>query len=187
MAAKHRVCPWWLGYFLASPARRLWQNPGKILGPYVREGMTVFEPGPGMGFFTLELARQVGPSGRVITTDIQPRMLGQLERKLARAGLAERVDVRLVSPDSAGPTGLNGAVDFAFVFAVLHEMPSPEAFFRQAAQFLKRGARLLLAEPSGHVKAAQFETQLELAGNAGLRVVERPGIRRSRAALLEKI
>jgi predicted methyltransferase len=59
-----RICPWWLGYFLASPLRRwLRHDPTKILAPYVREGMTVFEPGPGMGFFTLELARRVGASG----------------------------------------------------------------------------------------------------------------------------
>ena len=53
----HRVCPWWLGYLLASPLRRLMANPRKLLAPYVHEGMTVLEPGPGMGFFTLELAR----------------------------------------------------------------------------------------------------------------------------------
>ena len=64
--AKH-VCPWWLGYLLASPVRRwLGQDAAKILAPYVREGMMVFEPGPGMGFFTLELARLIGPSGKVI-------------------------------------------------------------------------------------------------------------------------
>ena len=49
------VCPWWLGYFLASPIRRWMQDPAKILAPHVREGMIVLEPGPGMGFFTLEL------------------------------------------------------------------------------------------------------------------------------------
>jgi predicted methyltransferase len=59
-----RVCPWWIGYLLLSPLRRLGQDPAKILAPYVREGMTVFEPGAGMGYFTLELARRVGPSGR---------------------------------------------------------------------------------------------------------------------------
>ena len=57
----HRVCPWWLGYVLASPVRRLLQNPAEVVGPYVRPGMTVLEPGPGMGFFTLEMARQRGP------------------------------------------------------------------------------------------------------------------------------
>jgi ubiquinone/menaquinone biosynthesis C-methylase UbiE len=70
----HRVCPWWLGYFLLNPFRRLRQDPRKLLKPYVREGMTVLEPGPGTGFFTLELLRLVGKSGRVIASDVQPRM-----------------------------------------------------------------------------------------------------------------
>jgi hypothetical protein len=43
-----RVCPWWLGYLLASPIRRLLGDPVKVVAPYVREGMTVLEPGPGM-------------------------------------------------------------------------------------------------------------------------------------------
>jgi hypothetical protein len=55
-----RVCPWWLGYLLASPMRRWLENPTKLLAPYVQQGMTVLEPGPGMGFFTLEPARLVG-------------------------------------------------------------------------------------------------------------------------------
>jgi hypothetical protein len=58
--SKHHVCPWWLGYLLASPIRRIAQDPHKILHPHVREGMTVLEPGPGMGFFTLELLRLTG-------------------------------------------------------------------------------------------------------------------------------
>ena len=73
-----RVCPWWLGYVLASPLRRWLQDPAAIVAPYVREGMTVLEPGPGMGFFTLELARRVGPKGRVIAVDVQPRMIAGL-------------------------------------------------------------------------------------------------------------
>ena len=79
--AEH-VCPWWLGYFLVSPIRRWMQNPDELIAPYVTPGMTVLEPGPGMGFFTLPLARRVG-SGRVIAVDIQPKMLNALRRKLA--------------------------------------------------------------------------------------------------------
>jgi hypothetical protein len=44
----HRVCPWWLGYFLISPLRRIGQHPKSILAPYVHEGQIVLEPGPGM-------------------------------------------------------------------------------------------------------------------------------------------
>jgi hypothetical protein len=57
------ACPWWLGYLLITPLRRLKENPAKILAPLVRSGMTAVEPGPGMGYFTLELARRVGPQG----------------------------------------------------------------------------------------------------------------------------
>jgi len=75
------VCPWWLGPLLASPVRKLVQDPARILAPHVREGMTVLEPGPGMGFFTIELARRVGPRGRVIAVELQPRMLAGLRRR----------------------------------------------------------------------------------------------------------
>ena len=83
----HKVCPWWLGRLLASPARRLVHDPAAILPPFVTAGMTVLEPGPGMGFFTLELARLVGPRGKVVAVDVQPRMLSGLRRRAAKAGL----------------------------------------------------------------------------------------------------
>ena len=54
-------CPRWFGYFLINPFRRFLENPRRILGPLVREGMTVLEPGCGMGYFTLPLGRMVGP------------------------------------------------------------------------------------------------------------------------------
>jgi SAM-dependent methyltransferase len=181
-----RVCPWWLGYLLASPLRRLMSNPGKILAPHVREGMTVLEPGPGMGFFTLELARLVGPHGRVVAVDIQPRMLAGLKKRVAKAGLLERVDARLAPRSSMGLTDLAGTVDFALVYAVLHELPSADAFFAETAEALRPGACLLLVEPAGHVNAARFAAELKAAAQAGLEVVDRPSVGRSHAALLKK-
>jgi len=182
----HSVCPWWLGYLLASPLRRLQYHPAAILTPYVHEGMTVLEPGPGMGFFTLELARRVGASGRVVAVDIQPKMLDRLKRRAAHAGLLARLDIRLARPDSLGLAGAAGAVDFVLAFAMVHEMPSAASFFREAAEAMKPGARLLLAEPAGHVKPAMFEAELASAAAAGLQVSDRPVIRRSLAAVLTK-
>lgn len=182
----HRICPWWLGYILASPLRRLMQDPAAIVSPYVREGMTVLEPGPGMGFFTLELARRVGPNGRVIAVDVQPRMIAGLERRLAKAGLAVRVDARLASEDSMGLQDFAGKVDFALAMAVVHEMPSASRLFAEAAAAMKPGATLLLGEPSGHVKPEMFAEELRAAAEAGFTVAERPTVRRSQAALLRK-
>jgi SAM-dependent methyltransferase len=140
-----------------------------------------------MGFFTLELARLVGPRGRVLAVDIQPRMLQALRRRAAKAGLLERVDARLATPNSLGLADLAGTVDFALVFFVLHELPSAEAFFAEAAAALRPGACLLLAEPSGHVKAPAFQAELDAAAQAGFEVADRPSIRRSRIALLKKL
>lgn len=182
----HSVCPWWIGYLLASPLRRLMHDPAEILAPYVREGMTVLEPGPGMGFFTLELARRVGTSGRVVAVDIQPKMLDRLKRRAAHAGLLARLDIRLSQPDEMGLAGEPGTVDFVLAFAMVHEMPSASSFFQETAQAMKPGARLLLAEPAGHVKPALFGAELAAAAEAGLSVSDRPAIRRSLAAVLTK-
>ena len=182
----HRVCPWWLGYLLASPIRRLAQNPSGTVAPYVREGMTVLEPGPGMGFFTLDLARLVGSSGRVVAVDIQPKMLSVLARRARKAGLADRIDIRLAEPDSMPLEDLAGKVDFALAFAMVHELPDQVRFFSQVAAALKPGASLLLVEPSGHVKPPEFDAELKVAADAGLVLANRPSVGRSHAALLKK-
>ena len=71
----NRVCPWWLGYMLASPLRRLLYDPQEILRPYIREGMNVLDLGCGMGFFSLPAARMVGKTGKVVRVDLQGRFL----------------------------------------------------------------------------------------------------------------
>ncbi len=182
----HGVCPWWVGYILASPLRRLLQDPVRLLTPYVRAGMVVLEPGPGMGFFTFELARLVGPSGRVIAVDVQPKMIAGLKRRARKAGLLERIDACLAQPASMGLIGLDDAIDFIFAFAVVHELPSSAAFFAEAARVLKSGATLLLVEPAGHVTEAEFKQQLAAGAQNGLTVTAHPFQRRCRTALLSK-
>jgi ubiquinone/menaquinone biosynthesis C-methylase UbiE len=182
----HRVCPWWIGYLLASPLRKLRQDPRAILAPFVREGMVVLEPGPGMGFFTLELARLVGPTGRVIAVDVQPRMLAALRRRARRRQLQDRIETRLAKDDDMPVADLTGRVDFALAFAMVHEVPDAGRFFAAAARTLRPGAPLLLAEPRGHVKEPAFAATLETAALAGLGLESRPVISGSLSALLVK-
>jgi ubiquinone/menaquinone biosynthesis C-methylase UbiE len=182
----HRVCPWWLGYFLISPLRRIGQQPRNILLPYVDDGHTVLEPGAGMGFFTLELARLVGPSGRVIALDVQPKMLKALKRRARKAGLLDRIDARLVAPNSLGVRDLSRSVDFTLAFAVVHELPDASLFFHEAAMASKPGGLLLLAEPKGHVKETDFANELQAASQAGFELQSHPTIKRSYTAVFRK-
>jgi SAM-dependent methyltransferase len=180
----HRICPWWLGPLLASPLRRLLQDPGRILSPYLREGMTVLEPGPGMGFFTLEAARRVGPRGRVVAVDVQQRMLDGLGRRAARAGLLPRIELRLAGEETLGIEDLAGPVGFVLAFAMVHELPDVGRFFEQVRRALAPGGLVLLAEPAGHVSPAAFEATLAAAARAGLGGEPGPPVARSRTALL---
>jgi ubiquinone/menaquinone biosynthesis C-methylase UbiE len=165
--AQH-VCPWWIGMLMVSPVRSWFENQETLLRPYIREGMTVLEPGPGMGFFTLPMARMVGPAGRVIAVDVQQKMLNGLRHRAEHAGLLSRIDLRLAGPDSLGVDDLRGKVDLVVAIAVVHEMPSDDAFFRQAAGTLKPGGSLLLVEPRGHVRGDKFSHEIHAACDAGL-------------------
>ncbi len=184
--AEHHVCPWWIGFLLASPLRRLFQNPDKILSPFVRPGMTVLEPGPGMGFFTIPIARMVGEAGCVHAPDIQKEMLDGLERRAKKSGVSDRLRARLVKPDSMDIADLTGKVDLVCAFALVHEMPSSDDFFAEASAALKPDGLLLLAEPAGHVSSIEFEEELMVAGKHGLCLLSRPAVRRSRTAVLKK-
>lgn len=182
----HRVCPWWIGYLLASPIRRWMQDPFPIISPYVHEGMTALEPGPGMGFFTIPLAQLVGPSGRVVAVDLQPRMIRGLKRRAARARVLDRIDCRIPAAETMGISDLAGKVDFTLAFAMVHEFPDASHFFSEAAMASKPNAKLLLAEPSGHVDEKSFNEELKAASKAGFNLAEHLSIRRSRAAILVK-
>ncbi len=177
-----RVCPWWIGYLLISPIRRLLQNPDKILAPYMTEGMTVLEIGPGMGFFTLPAARMVGAGGKVIAVDIQEKMLSSLRKRAQKAGVADRIVTKMCEPDSLG---ISEPIDLCLAINVVHEVPDAGALLAQIKAILKPTGRLLIAEPGGwHVSEKDFGETLALAAKSGLKVIEEPKITRSRAALL---
>jgi hypothetical protein len=113
-------------------------------------------------------------------------MIAGLRRRARKAGLINRIDARVVPPTSIGLDDKAGAIDFAFVFAVLHEMPAAGPFFAQAAGALRPGAALLLAEPAGHVDEAEFGGELAAAAHAGLTLMSNPPIDKYRTALLRK-
>jgi ubiquinone/menaquinone biosynthesis C-methylase UbiE len=164
--AQH-VCPVWVGYLLLNPLRKLLESPAKILGPYVEPGMTVLEPGCGMGYFSLPLAEMVGPGGKVVVVDIQEKMLAKVRSRAAKAGLNGRIETRLAGENSLGIEDLAGQVDFAPAVHVVHELPDQASFFKEIHAALKPGGRLFIAEPKGHVSEEMFRKSMDLARGVG--------------------
>lgn len=180
------VCPVWVGYLLASPLRRLKEHPERLLEPIVEPGMTVVDLGCAMGFFSLPLARMVGPAGRVVCLDIQKRMLLRLERRARRRGLSDRIETRLCTQETLGIGDLEGRVNLVNAFHVIHETAHPARVFEEVWPVLAPGGRVVVAEPAGHVSEAAFRATCDLAESVGLVPEGSVGLRRKLSALFAK-
>jgi ubiquinone/menaquinone biosynthesis C-methylase UbiE len=179
---KH-VCPWWLCFTFDNIFRKLIQDPSKILKPYIKEGDTILDVGPGMGYFTIPLARLTGAKGHVIAADIQEKMLLALKKRADQGGLDKRIIRHLSSPDSLG---VKEKVNFILAFWMVHEVPDKQRFLNELFLVLKDNGTFLLVEPAIHVTKANFEETVNLAIQAGFALSERPRIFTSRSALLVK-
>ncbi len=177
-----RICPVERAGALESRIRRWLQDPRKIVAPFVREGMRVLEPGCGPGFFTVELADLVGPTGRVFAIDLQEGMLAHLAAKVRGTPLEGRITLVRSDADRLGATE---PVDFALAFYMVHEVPDKAGFFRQIRAVLRRGGSLLLVEPKMfHVSRAAWEETLRVATSCGFAAKPGPKLLLSWSAVL---
>ena len=181
-----KVCPVWVGYLLASPLRRMFQNPVKMLTPYIKPEMTVLDVGSAMGFFSLPAARLVGSGGKVVCVDMQKKMLDVLARRSRKAGLQNVIVPHKCTQESLYIDDWKGQIDFAFAIALVHEVPDKENLFREIWLSLKPSARFLIAEPKGHVTEKQMKETLGFAEKAGFIRLENGMSGYMRTAVMQK-
>lgn len=180
---KIRVCPVERAGSLDNRFRRWFQNPQKILRPYIRNGMTVLDLGCGPGFFSVEMAQMVGDSGKVIASDLQEGMLQRLRNKIRGTELEKRITLHKCEEDKIG---LKEKVDFVLAFYMLHEIPDQEKFFREIESILKTNGFILVVEPPFHVSRKAFKQTVARAKVAGLIADEGPRVFFSKTVTLRK-
>ena len=180
---KNRVCPVARAGSLDSRFRRWLQNPRKILGPYIEEGMTVLDLGCGPGFFTLEIAQMVGKSGRIIAADLQEGMLQKLMDKIKGTELEERITLHTCQKNEIG---ISEKVDFVLAFYMVHEVPNQRALLLEMEAALKPNGQVLIVEPPFHVSKTAFEETIRIALGAGFTPADRPKVFLSKAVVLKK-
>ena len=180
LSLQRMVCPWWCCYTFDNPLRKLLHNPEAILSPYIRPGSTVIDVGAGMGYFSIPLARLVGPAGHVTAIDIQAKMLEALVSRARRRGVSERIKPHLANSDSLGN---HSKADFVIAFWMVHEVPNQSAFLAEMFGFLKPEGLFLLAEPIFHVSKKSFLRTMNIANGIGFIVKDMPKIRLSRSVL----
>lgn len=181
VAAKTKVCPWWMIHAFDNPIRRIFQNPEVILEGLVKRGDHCLDLGCGYGYFTVPMAVLASKEGAVTAADLQEEMLTGVKRRAENAGMADRIRFHKVD---AVELSLQKEYDFALAFWMIHEVPDQELTLKQIAEALKPEGRFLLVEPKGHVTESAFARTVGLARRAGMRPVAEPHIRFSRAVLL---
>src|SRR5262245_41506678 len=100
----------------------------------IAEGSVVADLGAGGGWFTIRLARRVGPNGIVYAEDIQPPMIEYIGQRARRENLSW---VRPIVGTTMDPQLPDGVVDAVVIDDVFHELEDPVTFFRNAAKSLK--------------------------------------------------
>jgi ubiquinone/menaquinone biosynthesis C-methylase UbiE len=178
-----RLCPVERAGRLDNRIRRWLQDPKKILRPYIKEGMTVLDLGCGPGFFSIDMARMVGRSGRVIACDLQAGMLQKIKEKIQGTELEERIILHQCEQNTIG---LSNSIDFVLAFYMVHEVSNQEEFFAELGSILKPNGKILMVEPPFHVSKAVFEQTIRKAQGAGFAVGERPKVFLSKAMILHK-
>ncbi len=165
---------------LASPERDAWQKPDQVVAALkLAKGQTACDIGSGPGYFTLRLARAVGPSGFVYAVDVEARMLQALRDRLESARVRNVAPVLAVSEDPLLP---HGACDLILVVGTYHFFPERQAYLGRLRRSLKPKGRIVNIDyhrrptptgpPLDHRVAR--ETFLEEAKGAGLALAEEP-------------
>jgi ubiquinone/menaquinone biosynthesis C-methylase UbiE len=130
---------------LEGPDRESYQRPEQIMDAlYIGEGSKVADVGAGGGWFTVRLARRVGPNGKVYAQDIQPEMIQAIEGRVRGEGLRNRVE--MVLGTARDPRLPDRALDAVLIVDAYHEMEDPITLFRNLAKALKPAGLIGIVE-----------------------------------------
>jgi ubiquinone/menaquinone biosynthesis C-methylase UbiE len=125
---------------LEGPDRDAWQKPDEVMDALgIADGATVADLGAGGGWFTIRLARRVGPNGIVYAEDVQPEMIEAITRRVEREGLT---NVKPVLGAPTNPRLPETALDAVLIVGVYNEMEDPVALLKNVAAALKPRGRL---------------------------------------------
>lgn len=125
---------------LEGPDRDAWQKPELVMDALrIGEGSRVADLGAGGGWFTVRLARRVGPNGVVFAQDVQPQMLEAIRRRIEREGLR---NVRYVRGEPSDPKLPANSLDAILIVDTYSEFTRPVVLLELLGNALKPGGRI---------------------------------------------
>ncbi|HEY3886369.1 MAG TPA: methyltransferase domain-containing protein [Vicinamibacterales bacterium] len=125
---------------LEGPDRELWQQPDRIMDALlIGDGSSVADVGAGGGWFTVRLARRVGPNGLVFAEDVQRPMIEAIQQRVRLEGLR---NVRTVLGTSEDPGLPSASLDAVLIVDSYYEFERPIRLLANLAKTLKPTGRI---------------------------------------------
>ncbi len=125
----------------------MFSDPEKVISEmFVAEGMTVADFGSGAGFYTLLLARKVGPYGRVFSIDTNPDFLRRIKNEATRSGLQ---NVEVIQGDLEVEKGsglINASVDRIVIANTLFSLKNLDEIVKEAKRVLKHDGKIAVID-----------------------------------------
>ncbi len=125
----------------------MFADPVKIIDQlFVAEGMTVVDFGAGTGFYTIPLARKVGPYGKVFAIDVHAEHLAKIKNESVGLGMK---NVEVIMGDLEMPRGsglLPATVDRIVLANVLFQADNPQAIAFEAKRILKHSGKVVVVD-----------------------------------------
>lgn len=165
--------PEFMADVIDHPVRRKFQPPYETAVRHGLEpGMTVLEVGPGSGTYTLGAAQRVGPEGKLVTVDIEPRMIQRVQQRVHAEGVA---NVEAQVADVYDLPFDDGTFDVVYMIAVIGEIPNPVRAVKEFFRVLSPSGTLVFSEVLVDPDYPLAGTLIELAGEAGFQLRARIG------------
>ncbi len=169
---------------LVADSRREWQNPEEILKEAgIDRGMKVADLGCGPGFFTMPMARKVGPDGIVYAIDRNDEAVGYLKKAVeAERGISKTV--RIINSDISDTGIPSGSVDVSFFANVLHDIKNMGKFLAEVKRINKKDALVVDVdwEKPGKTDVRGPPEEIRISEAEAERILEKEGF-----ILLKKI
>ncbi|HCF58468.1 MAG TPA: SAM-dependent methyltransferase [Myxococcales bacterium] len=160
---------------LESPERAEWQRPDAVIKALgLKRGQTVAEIGAGPGYFSLRLAKAVGPRGTVFAVEVEPQIIGVLRERIVAAEARNVVPVLGLDDDPLLPPK---SCDLVLMVNALHHVEERRAYLKRLARSLK---------PEGRLVVVDFHKRDTPVGpGLGHRLAREEAVRDARAARFE--
>jgi len=124
-----------------------WQQPERVIAALgIEPGDRVADLGSGSGYFTLRLAKAVGPEGRVYAVDVDEQMNAYLRERVEQAGAA---NVEVVRGRFEDPLLPDGGIDLVLTVDTYHHIDDRPAYFRRLQRDLAPGGRVAVIDYDG--------------------------------------